>query len=141
MNIVHTMYRLTDDWGLYMEEKSKGFSKGLYLLTSVMLTVVLTGILLMFTALLMEKLNISGVFVGIMIVVADCLPAFIAGLFLGKKVKEKRFLWGFLMAVLCFLLYLLLALIYDTSEFLSIGNYIRTFLLMGAGGMLGGMLS
>ncbi len=124
-----------------MEEKSKGFSKGLYLLTAVMLTVVLTGILLMFTALLMEKLNISGIFIGIMIVVADCLPAFIAGLFLGKKVKEKRFLWGFLMAVLCFLLYLLLALTYDTSQFLSIGSYIKTFLLMGAGGMLGGMLS
>ena len=29
---------------------------------------------------------------------------------------------------------MLLALTYDTSQFLSIGSYIRTFLLMGAGG-------
>lgn len=135
------MYKQTNDWGKEMEEKSKGLSKGVYLLTAVMLAVILTALLLMLTALLMEKMGISGIFVGVMIVVADCLPVFVAGIFLGKKVKEKRFLWGFLMAVLCFFLYLLLALIYDTSEILSIGSYIRTFLLMGAGGMLGGMLS
>lgn len=124
-----------------MEQKSKGSSKGMYLLFAVLIAVTLTGLLLMLTALLMLKAEISGVFVGVMLVIANCLPVFAAGFFLGKKVEEKRFLWGLVMAVICFSLYLLLALTYDKAVTLSIGSYIRTFLLMGAGGMLGGMLS
>lgn len=124
-----------------MEQKSKGSSKGMYLLFAVLIAVTLTGLLLMLTALLMLKAEISGVFVGVMLVIANCLPVFAAGFFLGKKVEEKRFLWGLVMAIICFSLYLLLALTYDKAVTLSIGGYIRTFLLMGAGGMLGGMLS
>lgn len=124
-----------------MEERKQGNPKIIYLFIAVIVATILTGIFLLLAAFILLKSGGSKTMVTALIIAANCIPVFIAGFFLGKKVEEKRFIWGFIAAAICFLIYLLFAMIYDKNAELSIGNYVRTFLLMAGGGMLGGMLS
>ena len=60
---------------------------------------------------------------------------------MGRKAGQKKFMWGLLVATLYFVVYLIVGFILGNAVEKEVMDYIKEFLLMAAGGMLGGMLS
>lgn len=59
---------------------------------------------------------------------------------LGKKMKEKKFLWGLFLGMAYFLILLIISLLANGGVKGDLGNLFLTMALCMSGGMLGGML-
>ena len=101
---------------------------------------VLTALMLLLIAFAVYKLGISEKIVAIGIVLVYIVSCLVAGLLMGKLMKNKKFLWGLLMGALYFAVLFLLTGIVGKG-FSEISSDIGTtlFLCLGSG-MLGGML-
>ncbi|MFR5028828.1 MAG: TIGR04086 family membrane protein, partial [Coprococcus sp.] len=69
-------------------QKFMGVVKGL------ILSYLLTIIMLFITAVVVYKVGISDKVLGILVVVIYIVATFAGGFVTGRKVREKRFLWG-----------------------------------------------
>lgn len=111
------------------------------ILKGLLFSYIITAFVLLILALLMLKLDLSGAVISGGINFAYIISAFIGGFFVGKKVEQKKFLWGFLMGVFYFLIIMLLTLIINRSSSLPMGNLLIVFIISSMSGMLGGMVS
>ena len=89
----------------------------------------------------MLKLDLSGTVISAGIHLAYILSSFVGGFFIGKKMEEKKFLWGVLMGVFYFVVFLLITLFMNRVNPIELGGLFTVFLICGFSGMLGGMLS
>lgn len=124
-----------------MTQASNKNSKLLSLGVSVLFAALLTLILMLITAGLMLSAGLSGMGISAAVIFINIIPIFLASFFLGKKVGEKKFLWGIAAAVMFFCLYIIVALLFQNDLGIQIGGYIKTFIIMLLSGMLGGMFS
>ena len=111
------------------------------LLKSLLAAYVLTGLLLLVTAFFLYKFSLSEEFVTGAIIAIYVLTTFTGGFVMGKLTKTKKFLWGFLVGLLYYVILLLITLGIYRSLDGGGENVITTLLLCAGGGMLGGMLS
>ena len=102
---------------------------------------IFTVLVLLFTALLMYKADVSMDTAGNILMLAYIGAPFLGALYLGKKVREKRYLWGLLVGICYFLLFLALSLFFGGAEQLNWTAQLRVLLMALTGGLLGGMLS
>ena len=114
---------------------------GLWISKSLIFASVFTLLILLFTALLMYKADISMDTAGYVLMLAYIGAPFLGALYLGKKVVEKRYLWGLIVGVCYFLFFLLFSLAMGGVEQLNWTAEVRVLLMALAGGVLGGMLS
>lgn len=116
-------------------------TKFLELMRALILSYLLTAIILLGLAFLVYQFELRSLIVNIMIVLTYIITCFIGGFTLGKRVKEKRFLWGLALGVfyMC-LLFVASFFIHQDFSFTSTSNLTAGCLCIG-GGMLGGMLS
>ena len=113
-------------------QKFMGVVKGL------ILSYLLTIIMLFITAVVVYKVGISDKVLGILVVVIYIVATFAGGFVTGRKVREKRFLWGMVYG----LTYISVALTVFTGSGDREGIAVITKCIMCvAGGMLGAMLS
>lgn len=124
-----------------MNQANNKNAKLISLCISVVLAAVLTLVLLLTFAGIMLSSGMSGMGISILVLLINIIPVFVSGFYLGKKVEEKKYLWGIAAAAIFFLLYIGIAVIFQTDTVLQTGSYIKTFLIMIFSGMLGGMLS
>ena len=111
------------------------------ILKGVLIAYVITGVFLLILALLLYKCNLSEQIINIGIIVAYVLSVFVSGFYMGKKMKNKRYLWGLLSVSVYFVLLFAVSLIVN-REFTGVqGGFLTTMLLCLGGGMLGGMVS
>ncbi len=116
-------------------------SRPLSLLRSLFISYVLTGLLLLLLSFLLYKMKLSrtqirgGVYV---IYVIACL---VGGLFAGKQIKSRRFLWGGLSGCLYFAVLFLLSLLFGKGIHTGISGLLLSFALCTGGGTIGGMMS
>lgn len=112
-----------------------------FLLKSLLFSYILTGVLLAFLSFLLYKIGLDEKIVSAAIIAIYVGATFFAGFMAGKKIQNKRFLWGLLegCAYFCILAVLSFATGGEGAELGS--SFLTTFVLCGAGGMLGGMLS
>ncbi len=113
----------------------------LFLLKSLLFSYILTGSLLLLLALLLYKADLSQKVVSICIIVIYVLATFFAGFITGRKLKNRKFLWGALMGAAYFLVLVVISLAVNRQPGVLSGSFLTTLVLCSGGGMLGGMFS
>ena len=107
----------------------------------LIISYAVTGALLVLLAFFVFKFQLGESITDIAIVAIYVIVTFFGGFITGKKVREQKFLWGFLLGVLYILIISLVAIIIgQTFHVASTANLTTAALCIG-GGLLGGMLS
>lgn len=100
-----------------------------------------TGVLLAILAFLVFKFRLAESITDIAIVAIYVAVTFLGAFVIGKRVKEQKFLWGFLLGLLYILIITIVAVcIGQVFHVTSTANLTTAALCIG-GGLLGGMLS
>ncbi len=108
---------------------------------SLIAAYLITGLLLLFTALLLYKFQPEQSMVSVGILVIYVLGSFLGGFFAGKGTGRRKFLWGLATGALYFLLLLAASFVSGNGLQSEAGRIVTTMLLCLGGGMLGGMLA
>lgn len=103
-----------------------------YVFTGILLA-ILTGLLYQFQ---LTEEQVDGGIMGIYVVANLC-----TGFFLGKGIKERRFLWGLVLGFVYYLLLFLVSLGIYHSVRNGVPRTIIAFLLCSGSGMFGGMMA
>ncbi|SDG96356.1 TIGR04086 family membrane protein [Marvinbryantia formatexigens] len=111
------------------------------MLRSLIISYVITGVLLLFAALLLYRLEPQQSMVSVGILVIYVLSSFFGGLLAGKGIRSRKFLWGLATGALYFLMLLAASWISGGQVEAPASQIITTMLLCLGGGMLGGMLA
>lgn len=104
-------------------------------------TYIITGILLMLLAFLVYRFGLGEKAVDIAIVVIYVMVNFIAGFFMGRKKKVKKYLAGFGIGMFYFIVLIIVSLICNHGLQDFAGNFFTTMAVCVGAGTLGGMLS
>ena len=108
---------------------------------SLIAAYIITGILLLFTALLLYKLEPEQSLVSVGILVIYVLSSFLGGLLAGKSLRTRKFVWGLATGALYFMMLLLASWMFGGGVRSQISEVITTMVLCLSGGTLGGMLA
>ena len=107
----------------------------------ILLAYVITTCGLLVLAFLLYRFPLSDSAVNIGIIVIYALSTFLSSFICGKKLKNRKFIWGLCIGAVYFLILLLLSVIMNEAD-ISLGSNVVTTLMICAGsGMLGGMLA
>lgn len=115
--------------------------KMLSMLKALILSYAVTALILILLAFLLHKFHISEQMVNIGIILVYVLSCFLGGLYIGKKAGNRKFLWGFLMGLLYFILLLIISVIMNKSPLVYSQQMVIAFAMCAAGGTVGGMIS
>jgi len=112
-----------------------------FLLKCLLFSYILTGVMLVILAFLLYKLGLSEKTVSIAIIVIYVASTLFGGFITGRRMQNRRFLWGLLMGSAYFLILTAVSLCVGKGN-VQLGNsFLTTLVLCAGGGMLGGMLS
>jgi putative membrane protein (TIGR04086 family) len=111
------------------------------LLTSLIVSYLITGLMLLILALLLYKMNFDEGKVTIGIIAVYIFSCFIGGNIVGRKVGEKKYLWGMILGVVYFVLLLGISTLVQPGSMTGVRYLITSMIMCVGGGMLGGMLS
>lgn len=111
------------------------------LLIYLLMSYALTAVILLLMALLLFKLSLSAEIISVGIIITYVLSCFLAGLLAGKKMKQKRFMWGMVMGIAYFAVLFVLSIAVNRADGTITDALFTTLFLCVGGGMLGGMLS
>ena len=120
-----------------MEKKKFGLWIGKALLFGIFFTILI----LLIAALLMYRVDVSIKTAGYILILAYVGAPFLGALYLGKKVRERRYLWGLFVGICYFFLFLVLSLWIGEATQLNWLAELRVLLMALAGGVIGGMIS
>ncbi|MBR1930795.1 MAG: TIGR04086 family membrane protein [Lachnospiraceae bacterium] len=111
-----------------------------FLVKTLVFSYILTAGLLLVLALLLYKLGLTERVVSIAIIVIYVLATMFAGFLAGKRMKNRKFLWGLLLGSAYFLVLVLVSLLVHRGAGEWGDSFFTTLILCAGGGMLGGML-
>lgn len=125
-----------------MEQKSNTEEFPIFfLLKTLLFSYILTGVLLAILAVLLYKFRLGEKAVTLAIIVIYVIGTFFGGFMAGRRLKNRKFLWGLLLGTAYFVVLALVSLAAGGGR-IQLGNsFLTTFVLCAGGGMLGGMLS
>lgn len=107
----------------------------------LIISYAVTGVLLALLAFLVFKFQFGEAVTDTAIIAIYVIVTFIGAFITGKKVKERKFLWGFLLGTLYILIISVVAILLGQAfHVTSTANLTSAALCIG-GGLLGGMLS
>lgn len=116
-------------------------SKMIFILKCLLGAYVVTGGFLLLLALLLYRFQLKESVVAVGIIVIYVISTFLSGMLVGKKMGNRKFLWGLLMGVLYFCVLAAVSLLVNHSLKDISSNFFTTFLICAGSGMLGGMVS
>lgn len=111
------------------------------ILRSLFLAYALSGVCLLFLALLVFKLDIGKGPVTAGILVIYVLACLAGGFFAGKMLRKDKYRWGFVVGFCYFALLVAVSFAVQRKWDMSIQHLVTTFFMCLGGGTLGGMLS
>lgn len=111
------------------------------LLKGLLFSYIATAFILLILSFLMLKLSLSGSIISGGINFAYIVSALVGGFYVGKKVEQKGFVWGLIMGIFYYIVLMILSILMNQNASLQMGNLFTVFLICGASGMLGGMIS
>lgn len=114
--------------------------KMLYLLKALVLAYAVTAFILVFLALGVWKLEFSESAVNVGMIASYILSAIAGGFYLGKKMKEKKFVWGIVLGLAYIVILLAAAMVTNGPAGLLNRNTVTTAVICILSGMLGGMI-
>jgi len=115
--------------------------KFIYVLEGILFSYIITALLLLIISFLLLKIDLAGAVISGVINVTYIISAFMGGFFVGKKVEQKRFLWGLVVGVFYFIILMLVSLVMNRVGPLPVGSLLTVFVITSLSGMLGGMIS
>lgn len=115
-------------------------AKGKLFLFTSLTALVTTVVLLLITAVLLDKLSLSEHTVRLLIYIVYIISGFSAGYVAGKWKKEKKFLWGLLAGLVWLVIVLIISICMNGTN-MNPGELFPAIVCMIGGGMLGGMLA
>ena len=124
-----------------MERKAIDSGKIVFVMKCMLAAYLLTAGLLLLLALMLYRFGLSEKVVSICIILIYIAVTFLAGFIAGKRVGEKKFLWGLVMGCVYFLILMTVSLIVNRGIEEPISRMATVFMLCSGSGMLGGMLS
>lgn len=107
----------------------------------LMIAYAVTGVLLALLAFFVFKFHLGETVADVVIVAIYVLVTFLGGVITGKKVKEQKFFWGFMLGLLYILIISAVAIIIGHTFHVTSTANLTTVVLCIGGGLLGGMLS
>ncbi|MEO2238902.1 TIGR04086 family membrane protein [Dorea sp. YH-dor226] len=124
-----------------MNRRMQKDSKVMWVLKSLLVAYVITGILLLVLAMALYKLELNEGIVRAAITAIYVVSTLIGGIVIGKLARTRRFIWGLGIGIGYFALLLLITLgVYHTLKGNGTGM-VTTLILCAGGGMIGGMIS
>lgn len=117
---------------------AKGIVK--MLIFSVLAALTVTAVLLLITAVLLDKMGLSASQSQIMVYAVYIISALVAGLIAGKWKREKKFMWGALAGIV-WLLVVFAVSVARNGLGIDVKELFPAVVCMLGGGMLGGMLA
>lgn len=110
-------------------------------LKNLLFSYIVSAGLLLLLAFFLYRFRLTEKPVAVCIIVIYVLSTVFLGFLTGKKVENRKFMWGLLMGIFYFVILAIISLIIKGSA-QALGNqFFSTLLLCAGGGMLGGMLS
>lgn len=102
---------------------------------------IITVVLLLFSAFLLYKTDLSVQGISVLLVATYILSNFIAGWLMGKSVEKRQFLWGLFIGLGYFLIVFLVSFVGNEFFLVDVSKLILVFFLCICSGMFGGMIS
>ncbi len=102
---------------------------------------IITGLMLFLLAFLVYQFHLSEKTVDIAIIAVYVIVNFLAGFFMGKRKKVKKYLRGLTVGVVYFAALVLVSLICNHGLQDFAGNFFTTLAICAGAGTIGGMLS
>ncbi len=118
--------------------KTYGFSA---LIKALIVAYIVTGVLLFVWAFLMYKFGLKEQVVQFGVTFIYIIANAIAGVLIGRSMKQRKFLWGALVGLVYVGIVFLVSLIVSGGSSMIAAEGVSTFMLCVGGGMLGGMIS
>lgn len=115
--------------------------KGVRIMKSLVISYLITGGFLLILALLLYRFQLSENVVSVSIIVIYVCASFMSGMYSGKYMEHRRFLWGALSGSAYFLILLGISMIVDQNAEHMMQEAVTVFPLCMGAGMLGGMLA
>jgi putative membrane protein (TIGR04086 family) len=128
-------------WRCPMDKSIHQNTRILAVLKGLLLSYIVTAFILLILAFFMLNLDLSSIVISGGINFVYIISAFIGGFFVGKKVEQRKFLWGLVMGVFYFIVVMLISLFLNRVTPLSMGSLFTVFIISSLSGMLGGMIS
>ena len=100
-----------------------------------------TAAILFLLAFLLYKVGLSEKMISGSIIFTYAISCFLAGFLAGKKMKQKKYMWGLVMGVAYYFILLIISIAVNGSFTEVADSMFTTLVLCVGGGMLGGMLS
>lgn len=112
---------------------------------SLIVMYLLSGVMLLVLAALLYNFELSEATVRIGVIVIYVTSGFVGGFFIGKQMRDRKYLWGLIVGGIYFVLLFVLSLLVKsgTGEVLAFDavRILTTLVLCGVSGMAGGMVS
>ncbi|NLG04572.1 MAG: TIGR04086 family membrane protein [Clostridia bacterium] len=115
--------------------------KAAFLLKALLVSYLITGILLLILAFLLYQFDLTEEIISIGIIVIYSLTTFIGGFYIGRKKKNKKFLWGLIFGGCYFLLLMIVSLALNHGMPAETDRLFTTSVICICGGTFGGMLA
>jgi putative membrane protein (TIGR04086 family) len=116
-------------------------AKMFVLLKGLLISYIITAFMLLLLAFLMLKLDTPSIVISGGINFAYIISVFIGGFFTGKRMEQRKFVWGMIMGLFYFVILLLISLMMNRVSPMPIGSLFTVFIISVLSGMLGGMIS
>lgn len=116
-------------------------AKMFVLLKGLLISYIITAFMLLLLAFLMLKLDTPSIVISGGINFAYIISAFIGGFYTGKRIEQKKFVWGMIMGLFYFVILLLISLMMNRVSPMPLGSLFTVFIISVLSGMLGGMIS
>lgn len=107
----------------------------------LIISYAVTGVLLAILAFLVYQFKLTENITDLAIIAIYVVVTFLGAFFVGKKVKEQKFLWGFLLGFLYIVIISFVAIALGNIFSITSNASLTTAALCIGGGLLGGMLS
>lgn len=125
-----------------MNRKLEGGGFPILLLVKILLfSYIITGLMLMLLALLLLNFNLGVKAVTGAVIAIYVIATFFAGMIIGKRMDNRKYLWGMLEGLAYFVVLALISLIAGKDGFAPAGSVLTTLALCVCGGTMGGMVS
>ncbi|MBQ8913307.1 MAG: TIGR04086 family membrane protein [Lachnospiraceae bacterium] len=110
-------------------------------LRALIIAYLVTGVLLLGIAFFMYKLGLDESKVNVAITLTYIISSAIGGIVIGKRMKEKKYIWGLLLGALYVGIILIASLLISHGDNVIAAKGLSTIILCLCGGTLGGMIS
>lgn len=112
-----------------------------FLLKCLLFSYILTGALLALLSFLLYKLGLGEKIVAVAIIVIYVGTTFFAGFMAGKRMQNRKYIWGLLEGIAYFAVLAVISAIAGEGGIAVGTSFFTTLALCAGGGALGGMLS